>query len=68
MTVKITGDMCNELEVSDIFRRIARLRDQLADLARLRHQMDEWGFNTDEITDQEEWSNNEIDRLYGLIN
>lgn len=51
-----------------IFGRINQLRDNLADLARLRHQMDEWGFNTDEITAQEDWSHNEIERLYNELN
>lgn len=55
------------MEQIEIFRRINQLRDNLADLERLRHHMDEWGFNTDEITAQEDWSNNEIDRLYGLL-
>lgn len=55
------------MEQREIFGRINQLRDNLADLARLRHQMDEWGFNTDEITAQEDWSHAEIERLYNLI-
>ena len=55
------------MDTIEIFGRINQLRDNLADLARLRHHMDEWGFNTDEITAQEDWSNNEIERLYNEL-
>lgn len=55
------------METREIFSRINQLRDNLADLERLRHHMDEWGFNTDEVWAQEEWSHNEIERLYSLI-
>lgn len=55
------------MEQIEIFGRINGLRDQLADLERLRHMMDEWGFDTNEVWAQEEWTHNEIDRLYGLL-
>jgi len=55
------------MKTIEIFDRINQLRDNLADLERLRHMMDEWGFNTDEITAQEDWSHAEIERLYNEL-
>lgn len=55
------------METREIFSRINQLRDNIADLKNLRNQMDAWGFNTDEVWEEEEWSYNEIDRLYGLL-
>lgn len=56
------------METREIFSRINQYRDNLADLERLRHHMDEWGFNTDEIIAQEDYCHARIESLYDLIN
>ena len=59
--------MLNDREFMDAVGSINRMRDQLADLKRLRYMMDEWGFNTDEITEMENHLWNRIDELHKLI-
>lgn len=56
-----------EITFMEAVGSINRMRDQLADLARLRHSMDEWGFNTDEITEMEDHLHNRIDEYYTII-
>ena len=59
--------MLNDREFMDAVGSINRMRDQLADLKRLRYMMDEWGFNTDEITQMEDHLYSRMDDMYKLI-